>query len=418
MNPAAEHLYTEYTFPVRDPLWKNIYLSPQFKEILSLDEFQKLGRIKQLGPAFHVYPGAVHTRLNHSLGVFHLGKEILKSFLSFGNGGFITTEGVKTFLCSALFHDLGHFPFAHSLKELPLKDHEELSAEIILSADFSVKLKNILKIDPYFVAAIIDRNMDTMGNREVEFYRKVLSGTLDPDKLDYLNRDAYFCGIPYGTQDTDFIVRKLRVFKGEPALESSAVMAVENLLFSKYLMYKSVYWHKTVRIATSMIKKAIFMGLEEKIIRPSDLYNIDDEQFFQILSKRNFSPFNLIHRVMSRDFYKSVMEINFDPANKTHMNLTDLHSRFALSERIASVLSGKSGRDISPVSIIIDIPEAISFEVDMKITGDAEAEYLSSDISVFSSGVVEGFTNSIRKIRLFVPREITGISESWKDFFI
>ena len=416
MSSAFSRLYREYTLPIRDPLWKNIYLSRGFKEILALDQFQKLGRIKQLGPAFHVYPGAVHTRLNHSLGVFHLGRKIVESYLLSGEADFLTEEGIRTFLCAALLHDLGHFPFAHSLKELPLKDHEELSAQIITSHPFADKLKNTLKVDPFSVAAVIDANLDSEGNREIEFFRKGLSGTLDPDKLDYLNRDAFFCGVPYGIQDTDFIISKLKISSGEPAIDGSAVMAVENLLFSKYLMYKSVYWHKTVRIATAMIKQAIFMGLKDGIIKPDDLYNLDDEEFFRILSKRDYSPFSLITRVMDRNFYKSVMEISFDPDNPIHKKLTDLDYRFELSEKIASVLDTETAEKINPMSVIIDIPEEISFEMDMKITGGNESS-LPGGQSVFTPSVVEGFTGSLRKIRLFLPVQLTGRRKDYRDFF-
>ncbi len=418
MKRILEHLYRDYNSTVRDPLWKSIYLSEAFKKLLSLKPFQRLGRIKQLGPAYHVYPGAVHTRLNHSLGVFHISKELLKSFLISGEGDFLTEEGVKAFLCAALFHDLGHFPFAHSLKELPLKDHEELSAEIILGNEFSKTLKDTLETDPYLVASIIDSKLNTRGNREIAFFRKVLSGVLDPDKLDYLNRDAYFCGIPYGIQDTSFIIRKLVISGTEPAMDQSGIMAVENLLFSKYLMYKSVYWHKTVRIATAMIKKAIFMGLDAKILRPEELYNIDDEQFYQILSNRIFPPFHLLKKVMHRDFYKSVWETDFDPENPVHVKLTDLYMRYEMSEKIASALSRKSGKTVYPVSVIIDIPEPVSFEIDLKIVSNGRPESFTESGSVFTPSVIDGFTSSLRKIRIFLPQELTAISFDYGDYIL
>ena len=115
------HLESEYTEPIRDPVWKNIHLSEGLKRIANTQVAQKLNRIKQLGPACHDYPGATHTRLNHSFGVFHLAKTIMHAFLKYEETTFLSLEGVKAFLCAALLHDLGHFPFAHSLKELPLK---------------------------------------------------------------------------------------------------------------------------------------------------------------------------------------------------------------------------------------------------------------------------------------------------------
>ncbi len=415
MNAILEYLDREFTLPVRDPLWRNINFSPSFKKLLSDRSFQRLGRIKQLGPAFHVYPGAVHTRLNHSLGVFHVAGQIMRSLLSHNKPELITIDGLKAFLCAALFHDLGHFPFAHSLKELPLTDHETLSSEIILSRPLAPAIKEALGIDPSFVAAIINEEMSDNGNPEIGFYRQILSGVLDPDKLDYLNRDAFFCGVPYGIQDADFIIHKLTSFHNAPALDRSGILAVENLLFSKYLMYKAVYWHKTVRIATGMIKKALFMALQEGIIQNSDLYNIDDEQFFQILSKKNYRPFSLIERVLNRNFYKSVIEVNFDPANHAHSKLLDLNYRFDKSVEIASKISQKVQQNVYPESVIIDIPEPISFEIDVTIMNGSTPMNFTDAGSVFTGSVVKGFTSSLRKVRLFVPETLKNTAESYKD---
>jgi HD superfamily phosphohydrolase len=252
------HLDRDYRKPVRDPVWSNIYLSEELLKVIDSAPFRQLSRIKQLGPAFLVYPGATHTRLNHSLGVFHLSKRMIRTLLGFPSFGVMTLEGVKSFLCAALLHDLGHFPYTHSFKELPLKDHEVLTAEIVQSEPLASLLQNDVGVDPRRVAAIVDESMEPDGDEEVVFFRRILSGTLDPDKLDYLNRDAYFCGVPYGLQDIDFILSRLRPSaENGIALEQTGVSAVENLLFSKYLMYRAVYWHRTVRVATAMIKKAV-----------------------------------------------------------------------------------------------------------------------------------------------------------------
>ncbi len=339
----------------------------------------------------------------------------MRSLLSHNKPELITIDGLKAFLCAALFHDLGHFPFAHSLKELPLTDHEILSSEIILSRPLAPAIKEALGIDPSFVAAIINEEMSDNGNPEILYYRKILSGVLDPDKLDYLNRDAFFCGVPYGIQDADFIIHKLTSFNNAPALDLSGMLAVENLLFSKYLMYKAVYWHKAVRIATGMIKKALFMALQEGIIRDSDLYNIDDEQFFQILSKKNYRPFSLIERVLNRDFYKSIIEVNFDQTNPAHSKLLDLNYRFDKSVEIASKISQKVQQTVYPESVIIDIPEPISFEVDVTIMNGHTPMNFTEAGSVFTESVVRGFTTSLRKVRLFVPENLKTTAVSFKD---
>ena len=132
-------------------------------------------------------------------------------------------------------------------------------------------LKAILKevgISAELCASIIHKGSSGEG-AELRFYRGILSGVLDPDKLDYLNRDAYYCGVPYGVQDVDFAIT--RMYPGIDGIEidSRGIQSVESVLFSKYLMYRSVYWHKEVRSATAMIKKAVARALRG--IGPSEL---------------------------------------------------------------------------------------------------------------------------------------------------
>jgi HD superfamily phosphohydrolase len=248
----------DFVHPVRDPLWKHIYLSRPLEKIIRTAPFLRLGSIKQLGPAALVYPGATHTRQNHSLGVYHLAKRIITHLLKQEGCPDLTLEGVKAFLTASLLHDLGHFPYAHVLEDdLALTDHEALSGQYILGSEIQKIIQNDLGSDPLLTAAIIDQDLDYPHSPgELKFFRKLLSGVLDPDKLDYLNRDAYFCGIPYGVQDIDFVISQIQPHKENGmAIGPKGVMAVENILFSKYLMYKSVYWHKGVRTTSSIVKK-------------------------------------------------------------------------------------------------------------------------------------------------------------------
>ena len=377
------HLNRDYTDPIRDPLWSNIYLTPGMKCITQQTPFQELGRIMQLGPTFHVYPGATHTRLNHSLGVFHLSKIIIARMLTHPDCPLLSLEGVKAFLAASLLHDLGHFPYTHSLKELPLKEHEELAGIAIQESPIKECLKENVGVDSRMVAAIIDESLP-VDNGEIPFYRRILSGVLDPDKLDYMNRDAYFCGVPYGIQDTSFVIAKMVPYKSGIALHSSGIPAVENILFSKYLMYRSVYWHKVVRIATAMIKKAIYFGLQEDCIQPEDLYGLTDQDLSTIYGKKIFPYSRLIRGVANRHLYKMVYEVDFDGTNRNHMSILGLEARFQKESDIASLLSTKK-RKISGEDIIIDIPEPISFSIDLPILQDGKGFPFSQAPTVFTS---------------------------------
>ncbi|MFP4179754.1 MAG: HD domain-containing protein [Spirochaetaceae bacterium] len=416
------HLIRDYTEPIRDPIWKNIHISPGFKKLISLPIFQKLGRIKQLGPAYLVYPGAVHTRLNHSLGVFHLARLLMISLLeredsAHGLPGSLSVEGVKSFLTAALLHDLGHFPFAHSLKELPLKSHETLGAEEIQSNPIAGVAGSELGCDPGRVAAIIDEDRNAEGDEEVLYFRRLLSGVLDPDKLDYLNRDAYFCGVPYGVQDTEYVFQKIHPhYSRGIALDGEGITALENILFSKYLMYRTVYWHRVVRTATAMIKHPLIMAMSEGTLTPEELYWLDDEQFFSRFPARKDSSYSLISRVTSRDLFKTALEKPFDPVR--HGKLLSLEERLVKSEEAAARLSGVCSRTVQPWEVIVDIPEPISFEIELPLVERAEPQDLPDTVSVFSPPVVEGFTASMRKIRIFAPADLISPLKKMEDTLI
>ncbi len=402
------HLDAEYTEPIRDALWRNINISPGLKTIIQHPLFLKLGRIKQLGPAFLVYPAATHTRLAHSLGVFHIAKRIIHSLIHSPQCPPLTLEGVKAFLCGCLLHDLGHFPFAHSLKELPLRSHENLTAELILNSSLVTLIRDNVKTEPEWVASIIDLSMKAEDNPEILFYRQLLSGVLDPDKLDYLNRDAFFSGVPYGVQDIDFIIDRIEPHpKAGIAINAQGLPAVENILFSKYLMYRSVYWHKTVRIATAMIKKGVYLELERRTITTTDLYNIDDQQFFHKFGPNDSPSCSLITDVAKRNLFKSIYEIPFEPKNDFHRQLTDLSTRYRVEKELAERLGENRIANVDCTSVIIDIPEPISFEIDMPIDFNGEYVPFSESKSVFSIPVVQGFTKSLRMLRVASENTLT-----------
>jgi len=379
--------------------------------------FMRLHRIMQLGPSFCVYPGATHTRASHSIGVYHLARRLLICLVEQGAEG-LSREGVFSFLCAALLHDLGHFPFTHSLKELPLLSHEELTAKIILCEP----VKSLVAKsggDPQFTAAIINDEKSADHGRETEllFYRRLLSGTLDPDKLDYLNRDARCCGVPYGAQDVDFILSCLRPHpeRGADILEKG-ITSIESILFSKYLMYRTVYWHRYVRSATAMIKNAVLAALESGSLRPKDLYNLDDQEFFTLVK----DP--AIQSVRDGRLFVPVAEFPFD--EKTHGPLLDIGRRTMHEKDLAAFLSAETGK-IKAGQLIIDIPEPISFESGLYISD--EKCFFPESSSAFKKEMVGAMVKSLRIVRVFINpsclqkpagKRILKITQKWLQLIV
>jgi HD superfamily phosphohydrolase len=421
MNSAdiLQFLASTFTEPVRDPLWGNVFLSPALERLASSVPFAKLGRIMQLGPTFLVYPGATHTRRAHSIGVFHMARRLAWALAAKGQLDFCSRGGLQSYLVAALCHDLGHFPFAHSLKELPLDDHEALTARELLCEPLR-SLAGEAGADPDAAAAIVDKRRDDRGDREIRFFRRLLSGVLDPDKLDYLNRDAFFCGVPYGLQDSDFILQRLEVGPGDTlAIEERGLMSVEGLLFSKYLMYRSVYWHKGVRSATAMIKKAVLMALKEGRLGPDDLYGLDDDGFYARLRGIPYAPFELAEAVFEGRIHQTVLDLPFSDLDDRHLALIDLGSRLDIEERLA----GEAG--LGSLDIVIDVPEAVSFETDLPVLldsperGGGERCAVSFPLSptVFTPPVIAGFARSLRRVRVFARKPAARLESVARDMF-
>ena len=403
------HLENDYTEPIRDPVWKHLYLSPGLLKVVATEQFQKLDRIRQLGVAALVYPGATHTRRSHSLGVFHLARRLVTTLVRRNREVPVTRDGVKAFLCAALLHDVGHYPFAHSLKDLNVEAHESLAAREILSA-FAPVIRTHVGVEPEAVAAIIDKSVPYRGDVNVRFFWKLLSGVLDPDKLDYLNRDAFFCGVPYGIQDVDFILEEVYPHADNGvAISRKGITALENILFSKYLMYKTVYWHKTVRIATAMIKKAIAMALDQGAIRTADLYGLDDEQFSARFSAEAFPGFTLIDDTRRRCLHKQVLRVPFSESLPGHCRLERVNARLALEAELASEAGKLLGRPVPTEGIIVDVPERLSFDAAIPVIdpGAEEAEEPdSSDLGALFSTLGRGdFPGSLRSISVSARRD-------------
>ncbi|GHU24639.1 phosphohydrolase [Spirochaetia bacterium] len=377
--------------PVRDSVWGHIYLRPAFESITGSIPFMRLHRIFQLGPTFYVYPGATHTRAAHSIGVYGLARRLLQNLAERGAGEWLSEVGVTSFLCAALLHDAGHFPYTHSLKELALRTHESLTGDII-TAEPLRSLIGAAGADPDMAAAIVDMDLPDHGNAELRFYRKLLSGTLDPDKLDYLNRDALYCGVPYGLQDVDFILSQVHPDQEYGLrLDPPGKSSVEALLFAKYLMYKNVYWHKSVRCATAMIKKALVYGLQSGAIGADELYGLDDQELFALLAKHHGPFFELGARVRNGQFYTTLAEVPFEP------DLSDIPERSLCEAMLAESFSQKTGKPVHPAEVIIDVPGKVNFETNLQLTAGSLIIP-----GVFEHESVHTFEKSLEVLRVFV----------------
>lgn len=209
-------------------------------DLIQAKEFQRLRRIKQLGGTYMIFHGAEHSRFSHSLGVYLVAKRMIERLVKAG-ATFTEHERLLT-LTAALLHDLGHGPFSHSFEEVLGINHEIFTVRILTE---TTKVNHILEeYRAGFSSEVKEVIMRTHPNKVIV---NLISSQLDADRLDYLVRDAYFSGTPYGEIDIERIQRTMRVVDGELVFKVSGMHAIEDYLLSRYQMYWQVYLHPVAR---------------------------------------------------------------------------------------------------------------------------------------------------------------------------
>lgn len=231
---------------INDPVYGFITIDhPLLLHIISHRYYQRLRRIHQMAFAHLVYPGAVHTRLHHSLGAYHLMCNALNELQNKGIS--ITSEEKVAAKAAILLHDSGHGPFSHALENMLINDvaHEEISIQImqLMNKELNGQLDMAIQIftDQY----------------HKQFLHQLISGQLDVDRMDYLTRDSFFTGVSEGVIGYDRIIKMLTVHEGQLMVEEKAIYSIEKFLVSRRLMYWQVYLHKAVLSAEMMLVKIV-----------------------------------------------------------------------------------------------------------------------------------------------------------------
>ena len=274
---------------VRDPLWNTIRLDPVSVRIVDSSPFQRLRHIKQLGHAHLVYPGATHTRFDHALGVFHLARQALGLMEEQGSTAGIDPVDLRLIPLAGLLHDIGHYPFSHALEELQAGripgHHEAIAGRFLADAQVAAALASV-------APDAADRIESLIRGRSDHPLQGLVSGSLDLDKIEYLKRDARFCGVPFGEVDVDRLLHALTVARDpetgrrKVAVREKGVAALESLLFAKYQMFRNVYWHHAVRAATVLFKRLVADALDAGLIEAGELVGATDDGIVYRLADR------------------------------------------------------------------------------------------------------------------------------------
>jgi HD superfamily phosphohydrolase len=269
---------------INDPVYGFITIDDDLiHRIISHPYYQRLRRIHQMALAHLVYPGAVHTRLHHSLGAYHLMCNALHELK--GKGIEITKEEEQAAKIAILLHDIGHGPYSHALENILIKgiSHEEISLMIIkkLNQEFDGQLT--MAIDIF------------TNDYPKKFLHQLMSGQLDVDRMDYLIRDSFFTGVSEGVIGYDRIIKMLTVHNNELMIEEKGIHSIEKFLVSRRFMYWQVYLHKTVLVAEKMLVKIIERAKQINVQSPSSVLNLFlNEEYLKDGLEKNLENFCLL----------------------------------------------------------------------------------------------------------------------------
>jgi HD superfamily phosphohydrolase len=221
--------------------------------------FQRLRQIKQVSMTHYVYPGALHTRFHHALGALHLMTQVIEVLK--GKNIDITDSEAEAVCIAILLHDIGHGPFSHTLEKTLINvHHEELSNLFMeqLNEEFEGRLSLAIQI--------------FNDQHPKKFLHQLVSGQLDMDRMDYLNRDSFFTGVSEGVIGYDRIIKMLNVKEGELVVEEKGIYSIEKFLIARRLMYWQVYLHKTVLAVEQMLIRMLQRAKE--LTRNGVIFNI------------------------------------------------------------------------------------------------------------------------------------------------
>ena len=409
----------------------NVPVTPRVKRLIDTPAFRRLSRISQLGLVAFVYPGATHTRQEHSLGVYRNAIEFLQRLCGPDALGSILSEyDVKLFLVAALLHDIGHWPFCHVIEDMHLDGiprHESLARRLITQGDIAHLLERDWNLVPSDVADLLAPNLESQSisntkRLTMELLQSMLSGPVDIDKLDYLERDSLHAGVPYGRNfDRNRLVSALCVDtkRNRLAITDKGRTAAEMMVFARYVMFSEVYWHHAVRSATSMLQRAAFEVRDDKELthRWIDMNEADMiDSLLAVCKNEKWAPcveglFG--HR---RELYKRVAQFDFTNNPDEHRSLSrkPYNEIVELSGKIAAHLQSKTGIEVCAHDVLIDAPSVtleVQFQLDVR-QRDGSYRTLGELSPVVHALATKQFDDIVKRVRIFVRPDLRVAAQS------
>jgi HD superfamily phosphohydrolase len=413
--PELEAL-TSPTQVVRLPAQIEVPLTSRVRRLVDTAAFGRLRQISQLGLVSTVYPGATHTRFEHSLGVY---RNALLYLRQLANDpivrSLVSTEAAECFLVSALLHDIGHWPYCHPIEDLRVEgwpSHESVAKAHLELDEVANCLRSDWGMTPDRVVGLLTKSVTEPGDLILS---SLLSGPIDVDKLDYLYRDSLHAGVPYGLQfDTQRIIASLCLDENKDrlAIIEKGRTAAELMVFARYIMFSEVYWHPVVRSATAMLQRAIYQ-LRDRL-NPNEWFSMSDSDFRAMLIQvsSGTSVQGLVDGIFGqqRRLYKRVAQFTYfeRPDLFERIRRRPYHYLCELSGRLAAELSDSIGIPVTGEDILVDAPPVgleVQFRVNVKMERTGEFRRLGDISPVVEALATRQFDDWVKRVRFFVhPR--------------
>ena len=364
---------------IKDPLYGYLELTKEEMKVLDSPQVQRLRNIKQLGLSSTVYPGATHTRFEHSLGVMHLAGKFADSLDLY-------RERRKEVRIAALLHDTGHGPFSHSSETIAKehgKSHEEYSCNVI------EKLEDRYSCDPKRLKKMITGDLE-LGS--------VVAGDIDSDRMDYLMRDAHASGLEHGHIDYQTIIRCAEIDSRRLVFDQKAVDSLESLFTSRFHMLKTLYHHHAAVIAEKMLERS-FRELLSQDHSIDQLMRMDDREAHSALMNSEGVSKEIYSRVDERRLFKRALVLGPDEIKREQIKTL---SRRIDPEKVEREISEKAG--VESWKVIVDPPEIPEIhDIDVKIKKGSDVEPLA-DNSPVPDALAEAEWRTA-DLRVYAPKE-------------
>jgi HD superfamily phosphohydrolase len=397
---------------VRIPPEIDVPVTPRVLRLLDTSVMRRLCHVSQLGLVSLVYPGATHSRFEHSIGVYRnalLFLQRLGSLDDFRRA--CSPRQAELLIVASLLHDIGHWPFCHAIEDIKLPGcmaHEVFARQLLKDAELQELLERDWQMSAVEVAEVLAPQQPS--SPRYPLLGSILSGPIDIDKLDYLDRDSLHAGVPYGRNfDRHRLISQLCLGSDgcSLAITDKGRTAAEMMVFARYIMFSEVYWHHAVRSATCMLQQAVWALREEGLER---WRGCREAEFIELLRELAagrpaadlleglFGSRRVLHKRLAEYHRLDHPELHAALARRPFPELARLSAE--LNERVGRRL----GMDLPPYALLIDAPPVkLEVQLNIRLRQKDGSFFRLSELSPVAEALADRqFDDLVKRVRIFV----------------